>query len=275
MNISEDELEQRLRALFADERLDLPPPPPDAGTVIVAGARRRRRRRHGVLAATGVAAAVVAVSGGLTMVSLHGEDGTAVMSAGGSSISVKPPENLTAGRQPQPSDAGPTSTQDIEASAPPATQPSKASRPPSAQPTSKLPVVLSGPLLAPDGFGSIKLGMSETQIAAQGVTLSDAKTGGSCTVYTARGSGVPSGATVVVSKAAGLTVVTPDQSAHTAEGIGAGSTRDQVLAVYPAAKDESGGVVAPATAAAEYHFRLDDSAVVQTSLASVNQDCAG
>lgn len=274
MNISEDELEQRLRALFADERLDLPPPP-DAGTTIVAGARRRRRRRQGVLAVTGVAAAVVAVSGGLTMLRLHGEDGTAVMSADGSSISVKPPENLTPGRQPDPSVPGPTSTQDIQVSVPPASPTSKASRPPSAQPSSKLPPVLSGPLLDADGFGTIKLGMSETQIAAQGVTLSDAQAGGSCTVYTAQGGGVPAAATVVVSKALGLAVVTPTQAAHTAEGIGTGSTKDQVLAAYPGAKDETGGVVAAVTTGADFHFRLDGSGVVQTSLAAVNQDCAG
>lgn len=275
MNISEDELEQRLRELFADERLDLPPPP-EAGTTIVAGARRRRRRRQGVLAVTGVAAAVVAVSGGLTMVRLHAEDGTAVMSADGSSISVKPPENLTAGRQSQtPVPGPPTGTQDIEASSPPASPTSKASRPPSAQPSSKLPPVLSGPLLGSDGFGAIKLGMSETQIAAQGVTLTEAQTVASCTVYTAQGSGVPSVATLMISKAVGLTVVTPEQVAHTAEGIGAGSSKEQVLATYPAAKDESGGVVAPATDAADYHFRLGDSGVVQTSLMSVNQDCAG
>ncbi|MEV4149693.1 hypothetical protein AB0J40_38965 [Amycolatopsis sp. NPDC049691] len=274
MNISEDELEQRLRALFADERLDLPPPP-DARTAIVAGARRRRRRRQGVLAAAGVAAAVVAVSGGLTMVRLHAEDGTAVMSADGPSLSVKPPENLTAGRQPDPSVPGPTSTQDIHVSAPPASPTSKASRPPSAHPSSKLPPVLSGPLLDPDGFGTLKLGMSETQIAAQGITLSDAQAGGSCTVYTAQGGGVPAAATVVVSKALGLTVVTPTQAAHTAEGIGAGSTKEQVLAAYPGAKEESGGVVVPVTTGADYHFRLGDAGVVQTSLASVNQDCAG
>ncbi|SFW51763.1 hypothetical protein [Amycolatopsis australiensis] len=274
MNISEDELEQRLRALFADERLDLPPPP-NAGAVIVAGARRRRRRRQGVLAAAGVAAAVVAVSGGLTLLNLHTEDGTAVMSAGGSSLSVKPPENLTAGRQPQPSIPEPTGTHDIEASVPAPTPTSRASRPPSERPSSKPPTVLSGPQLGPDGFGALKLGMTETQIAAQGVTLSDPQASASCTVYKAQGGGVPSSATVVVSKAAGLTVVTPEQAAHTAEGIGAGATKEQVLAAYPAAKDETGGVVAPVTSAAAYHFRLDGSGVVQISLASVNQDCAG
>ncbi|MEA5359989.1 hypothetical protein VA596_10615 [Amycolatopsis sp., V23-08] len=274
MNISEDELEQRLRALFADERLDLPPPP-DAGTVIVAGARRRRRRRQGALTVVGVAAAVVAVAGGLTVVRLHTEEGTAVISAGGSSISVKPPENLTPGRSPQPSIAAPTSTNDIEASSPPASAPSRTARPSSAQPPSKLAPVSTGPLLASDGFGNIKLGMSEAQVNAQGVTLSDAQVGGSCTTYTVKGSGVPATATVVISKAVGLTVVTPAQTAHTVEGVGAGSTKDQVLAAYPEAKDEPGGIVAPALSTSAYHFRLDDTGVVQTSLMSLNQDCAG
>jgi hypothetical protein len=274
LNISEDELEQRLRALFADERLDLPPPP-DAGTVIVAGARRRRRRRHTVQAVAGVAAAVVTVAGGLTMLRLHTEDGTALMSPGGTGLSVKPPENHTQGRTPAPSTSEPTSTRSIQASEPPGASTSPRPRPSSSQAPSSLPVVTSGPLLAADGFGKLKLGMSEADLAAQAVTLSDAQAGASCTVYKAQGSGVPTAASVVISKVAGLVVVTPDVAVHTAEGIGTGSTKDQVLAAYPAATEESGGVVAPAGPAAEYHFRLGDTGVVQTSLMSVTQDCAG
>jgi hypothetical protein len=135
--------------------------------------------------------------------------------------------------------------------------------------------VTSGPLLAADGFGKLKLGMSEAEVTAQAVTLGEPQAGASCTVYQASGRGIPVSASVVISKAAGLVVVTPEVAAHTAEGIGAGSTKEQVLAAYPAAKDEQGGVVAPVTAAAEYHFTLDDTGVVRTSLMSVNQDCAG
>ncbi|WIX86963.1 hypothetical protein [Amycolatopsis sp. DG1A-15b] len=276
MNISEDELEQRLRALFADERLDLPPPPPDAGTIIVTGARRRRRRRHTVQAVVGVAAAVVAVAGGLTMIRLHTEDGTAVMSAPRTGADSKPPENLTQGRPPEPSTSGPTGTQSIQASAPPGVttspRPTRSSSVPS---PSTLAAVTSGPLLAADGFGKLKLGMTEADVADVAVTLSDAQAGAGCTVYKAQGSGVPASASVVISKAAGLVVVTPDVAAHTAEGIGAGSTKDQILAAYPAAKEETGGVVAPAGKAAEYRFRLDQTGVVRTSLTSVTQDCAG
>lgn len=273
MNISEEELEQRLRKLFADERLDLPPPP-DAGTAIVAGARRRHRRRRVVQAVSGVAAAVVAVAGGLTMVRLHTEDGTAVMSADGSGLSVKPPENLTPGRPPQPSTPGPTGTQDIQVSSPPAAPPPTSGRPSSSRQSSTLPRVTSGPLLAADGFGRLKLGMTAAEVAAQSVTLSETQAGEACSVYAVAGSGVPDSATVVISKAVGLTVVTPDAVAHTAEGIGGGSTKAEVLAAYPAAKDEPGGLVAP-VGAAEYHFRLDESGVVGTSLMSVDQDCAG
>ncbi|WP_439385388.1 hypothetical protein [Amycolatopsis lexingtonensis] len=274
MNISEDELEQRLRAMFADERLDLPPPP-EAGAAIVAGAGRRRRRRRNLQAVTGVAAAVVVVSAGLTLVRIHTEDGTAVMSADGTDLTVKPPENLTQGRSPQPSTPMPTGTQSIEVSAPPGTTTPKPPRPPSSRPPTALPSVSTGPLLAADGFGRLKLGMSEADVTAQDITLSEAQAGPSCTVYKAEGSGVPAAASVVISKAVGLVVVTPDVVAHTAEGIGAGATKEQVLAAYPAAKDETGGVVAPASATADYHFLLGAAGVTQTSLMSVNQDCAG
>jgi hypothetical protein len=59
------ELEDRLRELFADERLDLPAPP-DAAEGIVSGARRRRRSRIAVAATfslTVLLAGGVAVSG--------------------------------------------------------------------------------------------------------------------------------------------------------------------------------------------------------------------
>ncbi|ONI82063.1 hypothetical protein ALI22I_38540 [Saccharothrix sp. ALI-22-I] len=59
------ELDDRLRELFADERLDLPAPP-DAADDIVAGARRRRRSRIAVAATfslTVLLAGGIAVSG--------------------------------------------------------------------------------------------------------------------------------------------------------------------------------------------------------------------
>jgi hypothetical protein len=55
------ELDDRLRELFADERLDLPAPPDVAGA-IVAGARRRRRTR---IAVASTFALTVLVGGGV------------------------------------------------------------------------------------------------------------------------------------------------------------------------------------------------------------------
>lgn len=67
------ELDDRLRELFADERLDLPAPPDVAGA-IVAGARRRRRTR---IAVASTFALTVLVGGGVvatgTGVDLLGE----------------------------------------------------------------------------------------------------------------------------------------------------------------------------------------------------------
>jgi hypothetical protein len=275
LNISEEELEQRLRELFADERLDLPPPS-GAAPVIVAGARRRRRRRHAVQAVTGVAAAAVVVAGGLAMLRLHTEDSTAVMSADGGTLGVAPPENLTPGRTPQPSPStpGPTGTQSMAGSVPPGAPASKPSRPPSVVQPSRLPDVATGPLLAADGFGKLKLGMSQAD-AAQVVTLTETTATPACTIYQAQGAGVPAPATVVISKAVGVVTVSPDGPAHTAEGVGVGSTKEQVLAAYPTAKEDPNGVVAPASESATYSFRLGESGVVQTTLASITQDCAG
>jgi hypothetical protein len=57
------ELDDRLRELFADERLDLPAPP-DAADAIVAGARRRRRTRTAVAASFSL---TVLVAGGVAV----------------------------------------------------------------------------------------------------------------------------------------------------------------------------------------------------------------
>ncbi len=226
MNISEEKVEQRLRALFADERLDLPPPL-DATKAIVEGAQRRRRRRRSMVTVTGVVVAAVVVSGGLAAFKIQSQDSAAVMSGG-------PPE--LSGRAP----------------------------------------VTSGPLLAADGFGRLKLGMTEADVTTQGVTLTSKQSIAGCDLYDATGGGVPAAASVAISAANGLVIVTPTPVAHTPEGIGAGSTRDEILAAYSGAMDATGGVVAPVRSVSEYHFRLDaKGAVDQVSLYSTNQDCVG
>lgn len=273
MNISEEKLEQQLRALFADERLDLPPPL-DAAKSIVEGAQRRRRHRRTMTATTGVVAAAVVITGGLAAFKIQSQESAAVMSGDKPELSVQPPaDNLTPGAsQPAPGSA-PTSTGRLDAP-PPGTgaKPSKSTTHPTS--TSRPPVT-SGPLLGGFEFGALKLGMSETDIVAQGFTLTNKQAiAAGCDTYDVSGAGIPSSATLAISTTFGVAIITPTQTAHTPEGIGAGSTRDEIVLAYPGTTDAPGGVAAPARSVSEYRFRLDaKGAVEMTSLFSTNQDC--
>ena len=275
MNISEDKLEQRLRALFADERLDLPPPA-DAGSAIVAGAQRLRRRRHSMAVTSGVVAAAVIVSGGLAVFKIQSQDNAAVMSAGPPELSVKPPDNLTPGIPPQVSSPTTPSTQQTQAPASGTDTRTQKTTTHASTTTPQAPPVTTGPLLAADGFGQLKLGMTEADAAAQGITFTNKQPFGACELFDAQGNGVPGAASVAISAAHGLVMVNPAEAAHTPEGIGAGSSKSQVLAAYPGASNEPGMLIAPARSISEYHFALDGKGIVTaTLLYSTNQDCAG
>jgi hypothetical protein len=136
--------------------------------------------------------------------------------------------------------------------------------------------VTTGPLLDSDGIGPLRLRMTESDVTAQGVTLTDApKKSAGCTYYVAQGGGLPATANVAFSATKGLALVSPTAAVHTQEGIGSGSTKDDVFAVYAGAALEPGGIVAPARGAAEYHFTLNGAgSVAATSLSSVDTDCA-
>jgi len=274
LNISEEKLEQQLRALFADERLDLPPPL-DATKAIVEGAQRRRRRHRTMMSTTSVIAAAFLISGGLAVFKIQSQDSAAVMTGGPPELSVRPLDNLTPGASQPPVGSAPTSTGRID---PPSSIADSKPPKPTSRPTTPARVpVTSGPLLVADGFGALKLGMTAADVTAQGVTLTNKQAVSSgCDLYDVAGGGVPAAASLAISAANGLVIVTPTPVAHTPEGIGAGSTKDAIQAVYPGATDGAGGVIAPAQSQSEYHFKLDaKGAVDMTSLYSTNQDCVG
>ncbi|HEY2057559.1 MAG TPA: hypothetical protein VGH57_04215 [Amycolatopsis sp.] len=275
MNESEDELEQQLRALFADERLGVEPTA-GAGPAIVAGARRRRQRQRVMMASTGAVCALGIVAGGLTAFRLHTQNGTTQITA----------SQLTASETPvlTPAPEPPSSVPTV-AAPPPAAPPSAEMhastelRPPprhgASTPTDAPAKITSGSLLTADGLGGLKLGMTETQLADQGIKLTNAKQTANCTYYDVQGAGVPA-ATALVSPSSGVVLVKPDGAAHTPEGVGSGSSKDDVLASYPGTSVESGGLVAPVGGDGSYLFTLsDDGAVASVDLRSTNQDCAG
>ncbi|MFB9906485.1 hypothetical protein [Allokutzneria oryzae] len=86
-------LDDELRRMFRDERLDLRPSA-GAGRTIVTGARKLRRRRRGLAVGTGVLAAVAAMLAGMSV-------------SGFGATSQQPPAATTHARQQLPTVLGP------------------------------------------------------------------------------------------------------------------------------------------------------------------------
>ncbi|MFD9892099.1 hypothetical protein ACFWY9_22375 [Amycolatopsis sp. NPDC059027] len=279
MNVSEDELEQRLRALFADERLGVQPGT-SAEETIVAGARRRRHRRHVVLSASGVTMAAVLVVGGFAVVKIRSSDSSTVMAATPPELSTQPPAPSTPGppsavsqgQTSNPQQPPPSSPPPGHAENPPHTTGGRgATTTPSKPQTSK---VTTGPLLTANGIGALKLGMTEAQVTAQGMKVSNKKSADACSYFDVQGGGLPTSVNAALSQSSGVVAVTPAAPAHTPEGIGAGSSKEDVLTSYPGAAEGPDGLVAPAGQVANYHFTLTQAGeVASVYLSSVYQDC--
>ncbi|QRP45901.1 hypothetical protein [Amycolatopsis sp. FDAARGOS 1241] len=271
MNVSEDELEQRLRALFSDERLGVEAPS-GAAPAIVAGARRRRQRRKVLISASGAVCALAVVSGGLAVVKFQGTTGTADLSASSLTVTDVSPSPSASAAVSVGVPGSQTQEPSTKGGAPP--PPPRNSHAPAPPTRRSAPVkVMKGPLLTADGLGSVKLGMTEQQLADQGLTLTPVKESAGCTYYEVAGEGVPA-ATAVVSADEGVVVVKPDGAAHTPEGVGAGSAKEDVTAAYPDTAASSDGLVAP-TGDRAYHFTLaDDGSVSSVDVRATNQTCA-
>ncbi|MFI5611171.1 hypothetical protein [Amycolatopsis sp. NPDC051903] len=273
MNVSEDELEQRLRALFSDERLGVEAAS-DAAPAIVAGARRRRQRRKVLISASGAVCALAVVSGGLAVVKFQAATGTADLTASSLTVTDVSPSSSASPKDSVGAPAPGPQTQEPPASVgAPASAPRKSHAPVPPPPRSTPAKVTKGPLLTADGLGNVKLGMTEQQLTDQGLTLTPVKESAGCTYYDVAGDGVPA-ATAVVSGDEGVVVVKPDGAAHTPEGVGAGSAKEDVTAAYPDTATSSDGLVAP-TGDGAYHFTLtDDGSVSSVDVRATNQTCA-
>lgn len=284
MSALDDELDAELRRLFGDERLAVPAKA-DAPQAVVAAARRIRRKRAVMTSVTGAAMAVLLVAGGLTLGPFRTQDdvaalssktletGTASEALSGPSSSVAPSSLSTtvyAAPPPSPPQAV-TTVRGNEETPPRKVVPNKPI------PTSSASKFVSaGPQLGPDGFGKLKLGMTEQAASSQGVTLLKTDSTDACAYYEITGAGVPSAVTAAISNSHGLVTIEPSSAAHTPEGIGTGSTKDEVLKKYPATVDNSSGTFSPAGKESTYQFDFDAGGQVQrVILDSVNQDCAG
>lgn len=277
MNMSEEDVQRQLRDLFSDERLGV------RSTLnpetIVAGARRRRRRRQLMQTTTGMAAAVVMLGGGLTVFTIHDKDNGAVISADQLSLGPSATSQLRPGPGSQlpPPASPPVQTSqipDAPQSSIPAGGPPK---PPKSTSATKPPPqgkVTTGVLLNASNFGKLRLGMSADEAQAAGVALEKDSATETCAWYTVRS---PALASVVVSQASGVELISPAGQAHTPEGIGTGSTEADVKAAYPGATKEAQYLyTAPTGPVSAYQIYIDNNGLVDNlQIANVNMSCSG
>lgn len=281
MSASDDELDAELRRLFGDERLALQARA-DAPRAIVAGARRIRRKRAVTTAVAGAAVASLLVVGGLTLGPFRTQQDVAALSSGtletgaATSSADGPLSSAPSPAVPTtPSTSPPLSSTSVGSRGDAETPPKKPT-PKSPVPPSPPAMVTAGPLLGPDGFGQLKLGMTEQDASAKDVTLVKTSNNDACVYYEISGTGVPLATTAWISNAHGLVMIMPRGSVHTPEGIGFGSTRDDVMKRYPATVANNSGTFSPASQASTYHFGFDDKGLLDSvMLTSASQDCSG
>ncbi|HEX4722746.1 MAG TPA: hypothetical protein VH333_09545 [Pseudonocardiaceae bacterium] len=266
------ELDDELRKLFADDRLSLPVSR-DAGAAVVAGAQRRRRKRMALATTGGVLAMAAVVFAGAMLSGL-----------------VHPVHRVNS--------AGPVLSTT-------AVTPTKAIGPPVPTPT---PATTSSPeveqVLGPYGLGDLELGMSWQKAVASGELHESAPVlSAGCLRYTvalepiptttpsiappvpvtrsAGAAGAPSKvAEVVVSVRDGLVQVIAGPMLRTPEGVGVGSTKDDLSEAYPkAALPPRGGstnVEVVKNPMAVYVFDVSGAGTVTSfSLRMAKTDCLG
>lgn len=223
-------IDDELRRLFADERLELAVRP-GAEQRIVAGARRIRRRRYAAVTAAAVVA-VVAIGGGIALAGPGGQGSL-------------PPAVSTTDPVPTTSPAPPSTT-----TRPPASTKPTTTSPPAAAPgeiekgkVGDTPASPAGhedfPVIGPDSFGPLTLGMSADDALATGLLGEVVAEDGACSRYAAT-----FGGNVLLSKKLGLVRVGVTSPVATPAGIHLGSTVAEVRAAYPDAWDYRMGLKA-------------------------------
>ena len=251
MNLDDD-----LRRLFADERLEVPARP-GAEDVIVAGARRVRRRRIAAVTASGAVAAVAVVAAGVLLAGGHPD--------------AMPPANRYK-NTPTSTSATTTTTTTRSSTAqtvpqgtvtgnedPPPTREEENTGP--TEPTVEPPPVLNLPVLGPTGYEAVQLGQTQEEAEATGmVGVPTDQTYGSCSEYELLSNSAHAG--WLYFSSSGVAAIMPYE-AQTPEGVGPGWTIEQAAAVYPEIDAESAlvngyaVVAAPGNPDATYRLLVD------------------
>jgi hypothetical protein len=253
-----DDLEDSLKRLFQDSRLDMRVAT-DAEEAVVRGARRVRRRRVAMISTAGVMSLAV-LAGGTFLLARPAPQPTEVATQPTdlpitTTEPTPPTEQSPQEAQPSPPTTTTTSTTN---QTPPSSRPGQTPGPPTA-------VVAIGPT----GYGTFRLGMSEAQLTAsrkeiQAEPVSDAA---SCARY--RTQGTTDTSTLTVSRRHGLVAITVTTNAQTPQGITIGSTDAQVNSTYRSTLT----VTVPDNPNANFQFRYTDGKVSEITLAAKQSDC--
>ncbi|MCP2244726.1 hypothetical protein [Lentzea aerocolonigenes] len=264
------DLDDELRRLFSDDRLDVHSTP-DATEAVVRGAERRRRRRS---ATTTAFALVVLVGAGAALTQLPRSDDTAGDLLPTSTSSASATTTTTAVSTF-------TSTAIVTVDPPPNSNSSSSVKTETGQPTNKttIPAIPAPPQpqAQPGQFGSLKLGMSEADALATGSLIepsSAADPENRCKAYATKS--VPDANAVIISPVRGIVRITVPGYAKTPKGITVGSTVDQVKAAYPNATQSGSTLFAKmaATPAWSYVFETDGSSVTAVLMRLDANDCS-
>ncbi|WP_285610750.1 hypothetical protein [Actinokineospora globicatena] len=260
------DIDDELRRLFADERLDVPVRP-GATDAVVTGAGRRRKRRIAVTAAGGALTLAVLVAGGVafsgltrTSSSPPGQEGMPTLSTTVSTTTTQVPTSAVVPGAGSASDAAGT------------TKPTSAGKLTTS--VSKAPTV---PELRPAGFGKVRIGMSVAEAEATGELVAVDLGSAECRAYTFKAYPDRDSLGVGISPVDGVVAIFPPKGARTPEGIGIGSTEAEMLAAYPAATTNLHGYrIVKLDGGKVYSFGFGQGkSVVEFSLYTDKQMCFG
>ena len=267
-----DDLDDQLRKLFSDDRLDVHSPPVAAETVVRGAARLRRRRA--AITGTFVVAILVGAGAGLAQLGKDRPDDTAsayLTTATPTSSTSTPPTSVSTY----------TSTVTVTTNPPPnsnGANPDTPSTPGRSDQKSDPPPAPPTPEAQPGRYGSLALGMSEADALATGSLVepsTPADPENRCRAYATKS--VPDSNAVIISPARGIVRITLASFAKTPKNVGVGSKVADVKAAYANATQTGSNVVVPmnATPAWSYIFETDGTTVTTVFMRLNANDCTG
>jgi hypothetical protein len=275
-------VDDELRRMLDDlgDRLDVPVRF-DATEVILAGAKRLRRRRIAAATASGVVAVVLLAGIGILLARPGPESAPPAVTwnapppttSSSPSASLLPPRSRvhpSTNEPPEGTATGGVLGPGIDGG------PAGGDKPP--PPSPERPPV-TGVQLGPDGFGSVRLGMSYEELVATGaLSESEPPPPSGCATYEFTdpvGSGQ-----VQITSVGGVQAIRPATGTHTVDGVSSGWTLAQVRVLYPEVTPEFVAAQNPVPVEVRgnpgvvYMITFADEVVSEISLRYADQFCA-